>query len=145
MMFNLKKIILTLIIAVILTMNLSADNVQFTFEVTNVVVNDGKVYLAIFFNAEEFRKEEPTLAYELDSNRTVVSQIVSLPPGHYLFSAFQDRNGNQKLDYNFIGIPRELVGISNYDGKGFPSKNFDRQKVLIDSKTEKISIGLYKF
>ena len=126
-------------------MNLHSENVQFTVEITNVVVNNGKVYLAIFTNADEFRKENPPIAFELESNRTVLSQEVSLPPGNYLISAFQDTNGNQKLDYGLFGIPRELIGISNYDGKGFPSRSFDRHKIPINSATGKITISLHKF
>ncbi|MCL2441545.1 MAG: DUF2141 domain-containing protein [Treponema sp.] len=125
--------------------NLHADNVQFTVEITNVTVNNGKVYLAIFSNADEFRRETPFIAFELESNRTVLLQEVSLPPGNYLISAFQDANGNQKLDTNFIGIPRELVGLSNYDGNGFPSRSFDRHKIPINSATNMITIRLHRF
>jgi uncharacterized protein (DUF2141 family) len=139
------------IIFIILFMLLSsycfsqAANVNITVEITNVVVNDGKVYLAIFANAESFRKEEPMLAFVLESNSTVVSQEVSLPAGDYVISGFQDANNNQKLDYRLLGIPRELVAISNYDGKGIPTKNFDRQKIPVNSATGKVTIGLYKF
>jgi uncharacterized protein (DUF2141 family) len=37
----------------------------------------------------------------------------SVPAGTYAVSAFHDANGNGKLDTNFIGIPREAVGMSN--------------------------------
>jgi uncharacterized protein (DUF2141 family) len=36
-----------------------------------------------------------------------------LPPGEYAAVAFQDVNGNGKLDKNFLGIPREPYGFSN--------------------------------
>jgi len=127
------------------SVNLFSQNVRITVDITNVVINDGNVYLAIFFNAEEFRKEEPSMAFQLDSTSTVLSQEVLLPPGEYLISAFQDSNNNQKLDTNFLGVPRELVGLSNYSGRGFPSKNFDRHKVPVNNTTGKIVIGLYKF
>ena len=123
----------------------AADNVTITVEITNVAINNGKVYLAIFADAESFRKEEPQWAFELEADRTVVSQEVSLPAGQYVVSGFQDTNKNQKLDYGLFGIPKELVAISNYDGKGFPSKNFDKQKIPINGTTGKVIIGLYKF
>jgi len=122
-----------------------SNNVSVTVEITNVAVNGGKVYLALFANAEEFRKEEPFLAFEIESRSAAVSQVVSLPAGEYVVSGFQDANGNLKLDYNFLGVPRELVAISNYDGKGLPSKNFNRQKIKIDNTTGRVTIGLYKF
>ena len=116
-----------------------------TVEISNVVINGGKVYMAVFSNAEEFRKEEPGIAFELQDNRAVVSVEFSLPPGEYVISAFQDANNNKKMDYGLFGIPKELVGISNYNGKGFPTKSFDRQKVPVNNATGKITIGLYKF
>ncbi|MDR0301641.1 MAG: DUF2141 domain-containing protein [Treponema sp.] len=123
----------------------SQETVNVTVEVTNVAVNGGKVYLAIFSNNASFQKEDPEIAFELQSDKAAISREVSLLPGEYVVSAFQDANNNVKLDYGLFGIPKELVGISNYSGKGFPSKSFDKQKILIDSKVEKIIIGLYKF
>ena len=116
-----------------------------TVEITNVVINNGKVYLAIFANAEQFRKEEPFIAVELASNSTVLIHELSLPRGEYVVSAFQDTNDNKALDYGLFGIPKEMVAISNYHGKGLPTKEFNKQKIMINGSTGKVSIGLYKF
>jgi uncharacterized protein (DUF2141 family) len=123
----------------------TVKNAAITIEITGVVVNGGTVYLAIFATAEEFKQEKPYLAYELKDNSTTVSQKTSLPSGEYVISAFQDANGNQQMDYGLFGVPKELVAISNYFGKGFPSKSFDKQKVLVDNTTGQIVLGLYKF
>lgn len=144
-----KKRIILLCIAVILPICSFAQtqgNVQtFTVEITNVAVNGGNVILVIFSNAEEFRKEEPGMAFEIHANAATLTQEVSLPHGDYLLSAFQDANNNRKLDTNILGVPREMVGLSNYDGRGFPSKNFDRHKIPVNSSTGKITIALYRF
>ena len=140
-----RKVVFLLLFFVFCTANIFAENVTVIIDITNVVVNDGKVFLAIFFNADEFRREEPTISFALDSNRTILTQEVSLPPGEYLISAFQDRNGNGTLDFNFLGIPRELVGISNFNGRGFPSRNFDRHKIPINNTTGRVTIGLHRF
>ena len=142
---KLKIIISALIFTVFCTVNSFAQNTQVVIEITNVVINNGKVFLAIFSNANEFRNEEPPYVYELESTSTTLSQEITLPVGEYVISAFQDTNNNQRLDFGLFGIPRELVGISNYFGRGFPSRNFDRQKILINTSTEKIVIGLYRF
>lgn len=42
-----------------------------------------------------------------------------LPPGTYAASVYEDLNGNQKLDHNLVGLPKELVGAS-----GIPSARF---------------------
>lgn len=143
-----KKIICFLVTGFVLTSFCFAQNssdVTVTVEITNVAVNNGKVLLAIFATADSFKKEEPEFAFELESDKTAVSTEVTLPAGEYLISALQDSNNNQKPDYNLIGIPKDMVAISNYSGKGFPSRNFDKQKIKIDSTTEKVTVGLYKF
>ncbi|MDR1837798.1 MAG: DUF2141 domain-containing protein [Treponema sp.] len=123
----------------------TVNNVRITVEITNAVINGGTVYLAIFSNAEEFRREEPYTAFELAANNSILSRELSLPRGEYVISAFQDANNNKTLDFGLFGIPRELVGISNYSGRGFPSRDFNRQKIMIDNTTGNVTIGLYKF
>jgi uncharacterized protein (DUF2141 family) len=49
-----------------------------------------------------------------------------LAPGRYAVSAFHDADGDGKLKTNFIGIPREGVGVSNNAG-GIPS--FDKARI----------------
>jgi uncharacterized protein (DUF2141 family) len=44
---------------------------------------------------------------------TVTVTVANVPPGRYAVEAYQDHNGNHKLDRNWIGIPSEDVGFSN--------------------------------
>ena len=134
----------TLFFLVFLTMNLSAEDAHVVVEISNIIINGGKVSIGIFSNAEEFKKEEPYMGFELESTNEVLFQEVLLPHGEYVISAYQDTNNNGKLDTGLFGIPKELVGISNYFGKGFPSGNFNKQKIPINDTTGTITIGLYK-
>jgi uncharacterized protein (DUF2141 family) len=56
---------------------------------------------------------------------------------------YQDINGNGNCDNNIIGIPKEPVGITNWNGKGHPS-NFNKFKVIISNTISIININLYK-
>jgi uncharacterized protein (DUF2141 family) len=47
------------------------------------------------------------------SGQSLVVHFKDLPPGEYAAVAFQDVNGNGKLDKNFLGIPKEPYGFSN--------------------------------
>jgi uncharacterized protein (DUF2141 family) len=123
----------------------TVNNETITVEITDVVINGGKVYLTVFSNAEDHKREKPHLSYVLEDTNSTVSQQVSLSSGEYVISAYQDANGNGKLDSGLFGIPKELVAISNYFGKGYPTNSFDKQKILINNLTDKITIGLYKF
>ena len=88
--------------------------------VTGLKSNTGKVMLAVFTNADDFptkfenayRKVVGTI---LNNSSTVVMENV--PYGTYGIVIFHDENNNDKLDTNFIGIPKEGMGASR-DAKG---------------------------
>jgi uncharacterized protein (DUF2141 family) len=126
-------------------MNVFAENAQVLVEVTNVVVNGGKVYVIIFANAADLKNDIPHSVYEMESSNTIISQIISLPHGEYMLTAYQDANNNGKLDLGLFLFPKEKVAVSNYFGKGFPTNNFNKQKVPVNDTTGKIVLGLYKF
>jgi uncharacterized protein (DUF2141 family) len=121
------------------------NTVNVTVEINNIVVNGGKVYLVVFFTAESFKKETPDLAVEVKYDKSSAIKEGPLPRGECVLFVFQDANNNVKLDCGLFGIPKEKFGISNYFGKGIPSRHFDKQKIMIDDNTGKIVLGLYKF
>jgi uncharacterized protein (DUF2141 family) len=123
----------------------AANNMTVTIVITNVITNGGRIYLAVCSTAENFRNETPDFSFVLEADNTILSQELSLPSGEYVITAYQDANNNQRIDYGLFGIPKELVGMSNYSGNGYPSKNFDRQKIMVNNSTGRITIGLYKF
>jgi uncharacterized protein (DUF2141 family) len=79
----------------------------------------------------------------MDPTSTVMSHELRLPEGDYVINAYQDSNGNGKLDSSLFKIPKEPVAITNYTG-GIPG-NFNKLKVRIDSTTTKIAISLIRF
>jgi uncharacterized protein (DUF2141 family) len=123
----------------------TTSSVNITIEISNIKIDGGKVYFGIFSSEENFQNDIPYLHFfELDDSNTIMFQEINLPSGEYLISAFQDTNDNKQLDVGLFGIPKELLGMSNYFGRGFPSRNFDRHKIVIDEKNSIIKIGLFK-
>jgi uncharacterized protein (DUF2141 family) len=140
----LKKVIVFLFLGCVLASYCFSQTV-ITVEVTNVVVNNGIVYVDIFSTANGFRNGNPYFSFGMQSNGAILTHELSLPNGEYVITAYQDANNNQGLDYGLFGVPKELVGLSNYFGRGNPSKKFDRQKILVNNSTGKITIGLFRF
>ncbi len=70
--------------------------------------------------------------------------IENVPAGEVAVLVYVDENENGLIDKNFIGIPKEPLGISNnYRPKGPPS--FDRAKLNIaENETTDIDIEIYK-
>ena len=48
--------------------------------------------------------------------------------GEYGLSLLDDENNNTKMDYNFIGLPKEGFGFSNYYHTGFTKPHFNTFK-----------------
>jgi uncharacterized protein (DUF2141 family) len=109
--------------------------------VSGVKPGGGTVYAAVFDSAEGYRKNVPFRTLAIQASAETIRAGLPLPPGEYVFSLYQDRNSNGKLDTNFIGIPTEPVGISNYDGKG-PPGGFQKHKIHIDASSLGIEIRL---
>lgn len=137
-----KKILLTLSFSILTLTAFSNTNV--TLEIEGVKDGKGKLYISIFNCEKSFDRRETYLSKQIKPSSETLSVQFILPDGEYLFSVYQDINLNQKLDSNIIGIPKEPVGISRYNGKGAPG-GFEKHKIKIDSNTNRVNIKLHSF
>ena len=104
----------------------------------------GKLVLAVFKDQEGFKNKRPIKRVELNKSELEGSEIVlSLDKGNYGISVLDDENNNNKMDYSFIGIPKEGFGFSNYYHKGLSKPHFDKFKFEINNTSvELIEIRL---
>ena len=63
---------------------------------------------------------------ETISNNKSVIAIKDLKPGKYAFKFFHDENNDEKLNTNFMGIPKEGYGFSNNAKGKFGPPSFDK-------------------
>ncbi|NOS91716.1 MAG: DUF2141 domain-containing protein, partial [Cyclobacteriaceae bacterium] len=67
--------------------------------------------------------------------------IDNLPAGTYGISVMHDANSNEKMDSNFIGMPKEGFGFSNNAKGSFGPPSYEKTK--LDFNTSKqISIAM---
>lgn len=66
------------------------------------------------------------------SARTMTCLFTSVLPGTHAVALFHDENGDGKLDTNFIGIPREGVGVSNNKFRSIGPPRWDDAKFVVD-------------
>jgi len=104
--------------------------------------NKGVVFVGLHNEEATFLKERFREGVVNVSNKEAVVIFENLPEGEYAVSAFHDENDNKELDTNFIGIPKEPIGISN-DAKGFmgPPKYDDAKFLVSENKEIKIIIN----
>jgi len=122
--------------------NIAAD-IPNTIEINNVNVNGGTIYGYVFFSEAAYKKQKADMIFQVNPVNSVISHEISLPEGECMISIFQDNNGNGKLDTGLFNIPKEPVGMTNYDG-GIPG-NFNKLKINIANNGTKINIPLIIF
>lgn len=64
--------------------------------------------------------------------KTMTCKFGSVAPGTYAVALFHDENDNGKLDTNFVGIPREGVGVSNNKLRSFGPPTWDDAKFALN-------------
>ena len=113
--------------------------------INNVATDKGQVYLQVFNSDDTWMTDNFVLraafpAAELQKSQTVK---LELEYGEYGISVFHDVDDDGELDTNWIGIPKEPVGMSN-DAKGSmgPAKYQDA-KFLFNPDTSSHVLSLY--
>lgn len=114
-----KSLLAKLGLAVGLLSACSASSIasDLTVVIKKVKPNDGRVLVAVYNKAEGFPRVPFLKNAAAASDSTVQVVFKDLPPGEYAISSFQDKNNNEKLDTNSMGIPTEPLGFSE-DAKG---------------------------
>lgn len=103
-----------------------------TIEINRLQNNDGQV---LFEFSNEMGEKMMGISQKIaDSKCTIV--IKNLTPGKYAFKYFHDENNNNKIDVNWLGVPKEGYGFSN-NAKGiFSPPSF--KKMIFEIKGDTI-------
>ena len=142
-----KIILLSFLLSLISFNSLMADEIQ--IEVSGIKKSNKQtnLYVAIYDN-EEDRKNEKAVSqkkFSIDANANSV-KIVSLDKlevgKKYVINVFQDMNGNEKLDRNFVGFPKEPFGFSNNVSALFGPPSYKELEFSFSKNLQKIKIKL---
>jgi uncharacterized protein (DUF2141 family) len=112
-------------------------------EIHNVTINGGTLYVSASFNETAYKRQSPNITRRFEPAGNVIRAEITVPIGECVINVYQDLNGNGECDSGLFGIPKEPVGITNWDGKG-PPGSYRRLKVEITNTTNTIRINLYQ-
>ena len=100
---------------------LSFGQNKISIDVHEVPASKGKISVAVYNSEEGFLKFDKVYKCDSIAAQKGITQlsIKDLPEGEYALAIFYDENGNDKLDTNWLGIPKEKVAFSNAKMKPF--------------------------
>ncbi|CDG40373.1 MULTISPECIES: DUF2141 domain-containing protein [Asaia] len=108
----------------------------------NVPDDVGTIKVAIC-TEDEFLKPSCRFHAEVKSSKPDVTvNFADIPAGVYAVQAYQDRNGNARLDRSFIGIPKEPIGFSRDPSVRFGPPSFDDCAVRLTPKGGALKVSL---
>jgi uncharacterized protein (DUF2141 family) len=125
----------------------SLAKAQGTIEVNFVHLesNQGQVIVSLY-NRDEGFPDEYEQAYQHQKvtvkDKKAHHTFRNIPWGDYAVAVMHDENGDNEMEKNFLGIPKEKVGMSKVEG-GIPS--YRRAKFTLSADRPKIEIIIKPF
>jgi uncharacterized protein (DUF2141 family) len=118
-----------------------------TVHVTGARNAKGKIRVALFRDGKGFPNDASQAVHTQTADidpQALSAQVVfaDLHTGVYAVSVFHDENMNEKLDKNFMGMPKEGYGASNNPKKKMGPANFDEAKFQLGGTEQLVEIKL---
>ena len=120
----------------------AANNTKLTIRVQGIKNKKGTINIALFKSDTDFNQEKFTYVSRTpaDSNGIIIFDKIDY--GNYSVAVYHDENENQKLDRNFIGMPKEGYGFSNNVKGQFGPPGFKDTSVSMNQSETNLSIQL---
>ena len=116
--------------ALLFSVSLSAA--ELTVHITGIdEVKGGNIMLGVYDSEATFLKDDGRIAEALvpitEAKAGIIITQINLQSGKtYAIAAYHDANGNEKLDSNFFGVPKEGYGFSNNASGFFGPPSFEK-------------------
>ncbi|QEH96906.1 DUF2141 domain-containing protein [Gluconobacter thailandicus] len=110
--------------------------------VTNIPDAVGTIRVAVCAENELLKPDCKYHAVVQAGAGQVNTTFPDVQPGIYAVQVFQDRNGNQKLDQNFFGMPKEPLGFSRNPSLHFGPPSFADTAFSLGAQNSAIFLAL---
>ena len=112
-------------------------------EITGLRNNNGYVLVSVFKEGSGFpdQAEKAVRKAKLGiNNRKAAIVFNDIQPGQYAISILHDENGDQKMNTNSLGIPKEGYGFSNNVTGAFGPPSFRRASFKYNGDLSSLTI-----
>lgn len=112
------------------------SRVSLELKITGLHNDKGRVAVALFDRAEGFPETEHARAGRVVriSGGTATVRFPRVEPGRYAVAVLHDENENDKMDFNFLGMPTEGFGFSRNPQVFFGPPSFDSAAISLRSR-----------
>lgn len=110
-------------------------------QVNNIPTDEGKILFGLY-SEDTFMKAAPDYSQSAvvkDHSATVVFE--NIPEGEYAVSCFQDKNMNQKFDFEPNGMPAEPYGVSNDAPSSYGPPQWSDAKFTVAKESVSLEIN----
>jgi len=118
---------------------------SFILKISNIKNSNAKIRIAFYNSESSFLNEKEIFKGKelIPANKGEIKiKFDDIPFGDYGIAIFQDKNGNNKLDTNFLGYPSEPFGFSNNFRPKFSAPKFKDCKITFSKINNIFSIHL---
>lgn len=127
--------------------SLNGQNVEVMIK--GIKSEKGQIVIGVFKDQETFHTEKAFLSKSFPKSGIDKGEMkiqLSLEPGTYGLTLLDDENMNSLMEYNFLGIPREGFGFSDYWHTGITKPKFeDFSFILIAGEKRNVTIKIRYF
>jgi uncharacterized protein (DUF2141 family) len=112
-------------------------------KIENIRDSVGTIYLAFFKDDKSYQVEQPFMMKKFSKQSVEnksLSVTVSIAEGLYAIALLDDENNDARMEYNWLGIPREGFGFSDFYARGFKRPVFSDFDFIVASPKKDILI-----
>lgn len=127
-----------LLLTAVPVQNLKAVEVEVT--ITGLRSAKGKIVIGVFKDDATFQKENAFISKSFSKEEIIDGRLkvsINLEPGIWGLSLLDDENSSGLMEYNFLGIPKEGFGFSDYYHSGFTKPKFEAFRFTLEKGQKK--------
>jgi len=117
--------------------------------VTRIDSHHGQLKVGIFANANGWPSDKGAITGQNVPLASIKGDDVdvtfaNVKPGDYAVGRYHDANGNNRLDKNFLGVPKEQWGVSNNVKPHLRAPRFDEARFKVNEPSTSIEVELHR-
>ena len=119
------------------------QNATVNINVSGIKSKKGQIILSVFKNSESYSQEKPYKKLKFDKKDLINGSLelkCTLDVGVCGIIILDDENGNEDMDKNFLKMPKEGFGFSNYYMQSLKRVSFEDFKLNLNNGVNNVQI-----